>query len=177
MDPELRETLARFERYFELIQQQLIAQQGQITTMQGQITTMQGQITTMQGEIAEIRADVSTLKVEFAEIRADVSTLKNDTISIRSELASLRLEMTERFISVDEQMRTLTRRVQQFEENTTRELTGLKEGVSQLNDRMKSVETAVVGVHGRIDTLGDDMRQRFRVVNDRLSTIEKRNAA
>lgn len=148
--------IERFERYFEGIQAQLVR--------------------------------LESLPADLAELKDNVAGLKNDNLSIRSQLESLRIEMNERFISVDEQMRTLTLRVQQFEAGTQRDLVLLKENVSnlgnrmkdmetQLGNRMKNIETGFVGLHGRIDTLGDDMRQRFRGLNDRLSAIEKRNAA
>jgi len=151
-----KETTDRFDRYFELIQQQLQQMQGQLTTMQGQITAMQGQITAMQGQIADVQA----------------------------EQKALRTEMNERFLTVDGHIRTLGLRMQLFESRVDSELIAIRQHVAQLDgrverldERMKVMETTLVGFSGRLETFGEDMHQRFRVVSERLATMEKRNAA
>jgi|SRR5687767_4415066 len=198
MDPELRQTLDRFERYFERIQQDFVEMKADVGELRTDVAVLKADVSVLKSDVAELRTDVAMMKSDVAELRTDVATLKShgsvlksdvsvlktgvaglkeDNLSIRAELQLLRLEMRERFVSVDDQMRTLALRVQQFEAGTQRELAGLKEDVSQLGDRMKNVETGIVGIHSRIDTLGDDMRQRFRSVNERLGGIEKRTAA
>jgi len=170
MDPELRDTFARFERYFELIQTRFDGVDGRFDAIEARFDTLESKVDAQQLQIA-------TLENAVARLEYAVSAQQDDNVSIRAELKSLRIEMQERFISIDEQLRTLTLRVQQFEANTDRNLAAVNDHVTHLGERMKSVETGVVGVHGRMDTLGDDMRQRFREVNDRLRGIEQRTAA
>ena len=203
MDPELRETLGR---YFELIQLEFDRGHGQLNSvhdqLQAQITSLQTQVTSLQTQVTSLQTQVTSLQTQVTTLQSQVAVVQDDQVSIRAELNSLRLEMTERFISSDEQIRTLTLRMEQFEANTRRDLVSLKDGTSRLDqrifhlderifqldermkagfsqqdERMKSVETGIVGVHARIDSLGDDMRQRFRGVTERLGQIEKRYAA
>ncbi|MEJ2678027.1 MAG: hypothetical protein P8174_03005, partial [Gemmatimonadota bacterium] len=48
---------------------------------------------------------------------------------------------------------------------------GLHEDFTRLNARVTELEKGVTGVNARLDGLSDDMRQRFRVVNERLSSL------
>jgi hypothetical protein len=74
-----------------------------------------------------------------------------------------------RFISADEQSRTLTLRIQHFEVRVedalgvvARDVTSLKEQTAQLTNRMKNVEVGIGDLNSRVDTLADEIRQRFR---------------
>ncbi|MGQ0561778.1 MAG: hypothetical protein ACT443_07890, partial [Gemmatimonadota bacterium] len=59
-----------------------------------------------------------------------------------------------------------------------------KETTNEMRAELDKVRTQLYGLEDRIDMLqkstnglGDDMRQRFRLVNDQLSAVEKRLAA
>lgn len=43
--------------------------------------------------------------------------------------------------------------------------------VGSLADRIDRLDAGVLGLTGRIDALSDDLRQRFRVMNDRLAQL------
>jgi chromosome segregation ATPase len=153
MDTELRATLDRFERYFELIQQQLSQHEAQFAALR---------------EISSsLRTDVGAVRTEMTASRTEMT----------ERFGAMQTEMTERFISVDEQLRTLTMRVQQFEVRAQRDLDAVKGAMTDLSQRMTAVEDSIVELHRRVDTLSDDMRQRFRGVNERLTSIERRSAA
>jgi len=172
--------LDRFERYFELLQQQLLeihdqvtSLQGDITSMQGDITSMQGDITSMKGDITSMQGDITSMKGATGSMQADIASMKGDISDLKTEQRALRVEMNERFESVHDQLRTLTLRAQMVEGR-------LDDGlfiVKRLDERMAAVEKSVLDLAARVDHVGDDIRQRFRVVTERLTSIEKRDAA
>jgi chaperonin cofactor prefoldin len=57
------------------------------------------------------------------------------------------------------------------------ELTDLKSGVERLDRRLTSLEQQGLETSTRLDGLHADMRQRFRLLNDRVAAVENRLAA
>lgn len=49
--------------------------------------------------------------------------------------------------------------------------------LSRVDEQISRVDTNVIGMKARVDGLSDDMRQRFRVLLDRLTGIERKRAA
>lgn len=95
------ETRAFLEKYSGLIQQQPGRIEDRLTAVEDRLTAVENRLTGL-----ERRVDSLDNRVGVLEDRAD-----------RHEQAieSLRLEMRERFISTDEQLRTLTMRMKHFE--------------------------------------------------------------
>lgn len=79
------------------------------------------------------------------------------------------------FISVDARFGTLELQFEQCEGRMTEAVTQLHEEVSVLsrrihtmNGRVERVEDGLLQLKHRFDGFSDDIRQRFRVVNERL---------
>src|SRR5688500_17757050 len=139
--------------------------------MQGQMTTMQGQITGLQAEMVRVNARLSSLEDRM-------SSLEDRMSAVEDGQARMRTEMNERFISLEDQFRTLSLKTELFEtriESTlavlSGELVAVKDQGWQLNARMKNIEVGIGDLNGRVDHLGDEMRQRFRLVNERLAAV------
>jgi septal ring factor EnvC (AmiA/AmiB activator) len=99
-------------------------------------------------------------------------------------LDALADEMRECFIAMDERFRTLEQRIDQFEARVNdqlaalnAELAGVKRSVAQIERRVTNLENQSVATNARLDGLHLDMRQRFRVLTDRVGAIENLLAA
>jgi DNA repair exonuclease SbcCD ATPase subunit len=111
---------------------------------------------------------------------------------IEREQTSLRLRFEDMQIAVDQRLSSFELRMSTFETRilaivteTQSELRqvggrvdllgeqveGLSRRVDGLSNRAGNVEGNLVILTVRLDGLGDDMRQRFRVVNDRLAEL------
>lgn len=80
----------------------------------------------------------------------------------------------DRLTSIEERLTTLTLRVEQLEQRVdvlAKGLDVLEDRVDALTVRVGGVEAGLLTLSGRVDDLADDMRQRFRVVNDRLTQL------
>ena len=54
----------------------------------------------------------------------------------------------------------------------------LKHGpLGRIDGHLERVDAGLSGLNERVDGLSDDMRQRFRVLNDRVAVIENRLVA
>jgi uncharacterized coiled-coil protein SlyX len=123
-----------------------------------------------------------------AELKAYLDGMV-ETITMRiaeqgSRLDALGAEMREGFIAVNERFRTLEQRIDQFEARVNgqlgalnAELAGVKRGVAQIERRVTNLEDQSVATNARLDGLHLDMRQRFRVLTDRVGAIENLLAA
>lgn len=139
---------------------------------------------TLRNRLDRLEARVGTIEVTFAE-RFDALHAE-----FAEKLASMELAFTERFISVDERFSTLHLRIEQFEGRVTGALEGMRNDIALLSTRVSGLDERVDGlatqlsgltaragrfedgllaVSVRLDTLADDMRQRFRQVNERLA--------
>jgi peptidoglycan hydrolase CwlO-like protein len=72
----------------------------------------------------------------------------------------------------------LALRLERFEKKTSADLSEIRQQLAHLSlrldnltARMGALEEAMLRLKGRIDALSEDMRQRFRVVHDRLSAL------
>ena len=81
-------------------------------------------------------------------------------------LDAIHAEMIERFESVDRRLAALERRAAHGESR----LDALMNEINQLRREMQQLAS-------RVDTLGADMLQRFRVLTERLAAVEKKIAA
>lgn len=99
-------------------------------------------------------------------------------------LDALTVEMREGFIAVNERFRTMEQRIDQFEARVTdqlatlnSELADVKRGLARIERRVTNLENQSVATNARLDGLHLDMRQRFRVLTDRVGAIENLLAA
>lgn len=129
----------------------------------------------IQRELERTNTRLEAIENRLGSLENRVGALEDRSTSHEQALDTLRLEMRERFISIDEQLRTLTVRMQHFETRVedslaiiSRDVGALDQSVAHLTVRMKNVEVGIGDLNGRVDTLGDDMRQRFRDVHERL---------
>ena len=83
---------------------------------------------------------------------------------LERRVESMHVEFTENFTSVDERFRSVEKR-----------LDLLTDKVTSVDRRSTNMEEEMVALNGRFDSLSDEMRQRFRVVNERLSERSKLN--
>src|SRR5690606_2329818 len=95
--------------------------------------------------------------------------LEGEVRGLRAEFTAMRTEFGERFIGIDERFGSMELRVEQFEVRVTGRLDSLDEQAKQLVVRTGAVEQHMLNLNTRVDVLADDMRQRFRVLNDRLA--------
>ncbi|HUF50906.1 MAG TPA: hypothetical protein VMN60_08745 [Longimicrobiales bacterium] len=132
----------------------------------------------------EERADrlERVIQASRLEMRERFAAHEERADRLERDIEASRLEIRERLQSVDEQFRTLNARTDRFETRVeaalhimTAELEGVKQhaqsiaaGIGDLTNRMKGVELGLDHLNGRVDTLADDMRQRFRLVHERL---------
>jgi hypothetical protein len=99
--------------------------------------------------------------------------------------AAMHVEMTEKFIAVDARFRTLELRMEQFEarvlgrldgvdhrlEAVELALVGVQTRTASVEQRLDALEDHLLATNVRLDDLAEELRQRFRVVNDRLTEL------
>lgn len=113
----------------------------------------------------------------FDRLEHRVDTLDNRTAErfdrLEKRVEGMDVKFTEKFISIDESFRTLHLRIEHFEKRTLQTTVEIRDDVATLSRRVNSLDSRVGGLEDsmvqlneRVDRLGDDMRQRFKVVND-----------
>ncbi|MEX0892315.1 MAG: hypothetical protein WEB88_09100, partial [Gemmatimonadota bacterium] len=123
--------------------------------------------------------DAIDARFQAVDERFDAIDARFQAVDERFDAIDTRLlSIEERFIGVDDQFRTLTIRMEFFEQRVdhrlhrlTNEMTLLRELTEQIDTRTRGTEIGVGDLNARVDTLAEDMRQRFRVVNDRLAAV------
>jgi chromosome segregation ATPase len=148
---------------------------------------------------AELKAGIERLDRRFDKLIAFLEGMELRNLQ-RFERSEARMEQLENRISeqitgVNERLSSMALRIEQFEGRVVGKLAGLDEvrqeiigvrqeiaGVRQevlqvrnrldhLSERVDHLEDALLKLGVRLDSLSDDMRQRFRVVNDRLAQL------
>lgn len=138
---------------------------------------------------AELRDELDTRFAEMAEIlsrafaklearldaRFEAIDRRFEAIDRRFEAIDRRFdtmhkEMVERFMAVDERFATMNLGI----DHLCSRIEGMETAVTALIDRMDRVEAHQIALRGRLDGISEDIRQRFRVVNDRLAELALR---
>ena len=95
---------------------------------------------------------------------------------VEGKIASLRVEMRDGFRSVDERLSTVEREVAALwvEARAQGErISGLSQAMDPISERIATLTERVGGLEKRVDLMSEEMRQRFRVVIERLATLER----
>lgn len=131
----------------------------------------------------ERRVDALERRIESLERRVDAMDLKFEEkfIGVYERLASARLAQEQFERRVLDRLDTMAQEIAANREaiNGLREddarlredLAALRDGVARLDERVSVVEVSLLGLNDRLDGLSEDMRQRFRTVNDRLAAL------
>jgi chromosome segregation ATPase len=155
MDNETRAGFDRMDKYFGLIQQELERYNARVLALDTRQESFEKALASLQVEMRE----------RFNAVDERFNSVDERFNSVDERFNSV----DERFISADEQSRTLTLRIQHFEVRVedalgvvARDVTSLKEQTAQLTNRMKNVEVGIGDLNARVDTLAEEVRQRFR---------------
>lgn len=92
---------------------------------------------------------------------------------LKEEIGTLRLEMRERFEIVHDRLLALERGHEDLRSGVAQ----VRQQVNELGVRIEQLEVVTRDTNLRLIHLRDDMQQRFRDVNERLSSLEQRIAA
>jgi chromosome segregation ATPase len=124
----------------------------------------------VQGEFTSIRT----------ELREETASLRQDIAASREEISTLRAEMRERFEAVTNRLK----RVEDYYANLNfenirvgREIDKLRSDMEEIRGLILRLESQALETQLRISQLREDMQQRFRIVSERLSIVEKQLAA
>ncbi len=178
-DAQLRAHFAaideRFDRLTAMMASQFEAMQAhmdrRMDALEGRMDALEGRMDALEGRMDRLERRVDAMDLKFEE----------KFIGVYERLASLRLaqEQFERRIlarldAMVAQIAANREAIEGLREDGVRlreEIAGLRAGVARVEERVNAVEANLLGLNDRVDDLSEDMRQRFRVVNDRLSSL------
>ena len=121
---------------------------------------------------AELKEYLDDFKAKMAQHFEVFAVRLEERLDARID--ALRNEMRDGFISVDERFRTMESRLDRLEARIAQLETRMSQLETRLGDietRLSAVEREVAQINSRLDTLSDDMRQRFRVLTDRVAAL------
>ena len=134
----------------------------------------------LEARFAQIDARFDQMDERFAQMDERFDQIDERFDRLDASITTLRVEIGEKFQSVYDRLDALDDRVERLaaaSDEVRHQLVLLRTDVDKLVIRLDRVDANVYGVTTRINGLGDDMRQRFRLVNERLTTLEQRLAA
>jgi len=183
---------ARIDARFDALEQRfdalearvgaLEARVGALETRVGALETRIGALETRVGEgFVSVDGRFRTLELALAKLSDRVTT---DLAALEHRLLESIANLTERVVALEGRFDELAA----GQQATRASLDALREHVRMVAQQSASLEANVLGrldrleqeltgLSRRVDGLSDDMRQRFRVVNDRLGDIDRRLAA
>jgi chromosome segregation ATPase len=175
MDAETRAAFERMDRYFELAQAQHEALRRDLADLGARMERLEERQIALEARQVALEERQVALEARQVALEARQFALEARQEQLDGSVAGLRVEMRERFLDMSEQFRTLVQRQDLFEERVLEELGGVsrqlaavQDVLSQHGSRLQRLEVGVLDVNVRIDDLSSDMRQRFRLVHERL---------
>ena len=146
---------------------------------------------------AELKAYLDDFKAKMAQHFEVLEVRLEERLGARIDAVriELRNEMRDGFISVDERFRSMEARLDRLEVRIAQletRMGSLETRMSQMDTRMSQLDTRMnqlearhgdiearlsaierelTHINTRLDTLSDDMRQRFRVLTDRVAAL------
>jgi predicted nucleic acid-binding Zn-ribbon protein len=189
MDAETRAAFERMDRYFELAQAQHEALRRDLAGISARMERLEERQIALEARQFALEARQVALEERQVALEARQVALEERQVALEERqvalearqeqldgsVAGLRVEMRERFLDMSEQFRTLVQRQDLSEERVLEELGGVSRQLAAVQDvlaqhgsRLQRLEVGVLDVNVRIDDLSSDMRQRFRLVHERL---------
>lgn len=151
MDAELE---ARFDQLAELIARSFEAQNERFDR----------RMDALEGRMAALEARLDAMDAKFEEKFLGVYERLDSERAAREQFER---RVTDRLDAMGREIADLRQVVVRLEGR----IEGLREGVAHLEVRVTELEKGTVRANARLDALSDDMRQRFRLVNERLSSL------
>jgi chromosome segregation ATPase len=169
MDDEMRTAFDRMDRYFGLIQQELERSNARAQAFEMRQEERFNAVHERFNAVDE-RFNAVDERFNAVDERFNAVDERFNAVDERFNAVDQGFNAAnERFISTDEHLRTLTLRIQHFEVRVedslgvvARDVTALREQTGQLTNRMKNVEVGIGDLNARVDTLAQEVRQRFR---------------
>jgi len=170
MDDETRAAFARIDRWFELSQEQFISfrdeVRGGLGELRGEVGELRGAVDALGSRMDRLEQRVDALGSRMDRLEQRVDALSGTVDALGGRMDRLELEMRERFISVDDQLRA----ARASDALLLERLAEVRDQSARQGERLDRVETGIADMNMRVDSLADDMRQRFRLVNERLGS-------
>ena len=142
--------LERHEHYFELIQMQLVDTDRRLTAVEQGVAGLDGRLGSVETRLAAVEVG----------------------------LGSLRTEVRERFEGTDGRLRVLAEGFQFLEGRTAAQIAPIDLRLSAVEQQMRSAQVQLgrmesnnVHLGLRLEEFGEDVRQRFRDLNERLAPV------
>ena len=125
---------------------------------------------------AELKEYLDDFKAKMAQHFEVLEVRLEERLGARIDAVriELRNEMRDGFISVDERLRTVEARLDRLEARLDRleaRMTQQDTRHAETEARLATIERELAHINTRLDTLSDDMRQRFRVLTDRVAAL------
>lgn len=128
---------------------------------------------------------IDWLEIRFSAIDDRFHSLRGEMIErfdiLRGEMRELHTEMLERFQSVNDRLDVLERRITSLTDSQeiqrdnvfriSADLANVRQDIARLDTRLDHIARDLHGVNLKIAALGDDMRQRFRVLTERVAAV------
>src|SRR5690606_37139361 len=109
---------------------------------------------------------VETLSARIHEV--DVNAERR-TDALRQEMLAGFQRIDDLFIDIDARLNTIGQRLTRLEVRVGQ----LEHDLAQLNSRLSAVQTELGALAGRLDEMDSGMRQRFRVLTERVGDLER----
>jgi chromosome segregation ATPase len=129
----------------------------------------------------ELSARLDRLEERVGKLEERVGALEERVLRLEQHFDRFELRSEERFESVFDYFRVLDRRLDNIEASLvdvraqmatlTARVDGAERRVALMADRMHAIEKGYESLDARLALFADDVRQRFRVVNDRLAAL------
>lgn len=128
----------------------------------------------IHGAILDLRADMDArFDAMQAQMDARFDAVDARFAAVDARFDAMSIEWNERFQGVLDRLDLLERRT----DKVVAIVEELRTDVASLKNEIYKLDAGLDRLQKSVNGLGDDMRQRFRGVNERLSAVEKRLAA
>ena len=127
-----------------------------------------------------LEARMDRLETRMDALEARMGGLEGRMGGLEGRMGSMHVEMLERFQSVNDRLDAMEHRVQTMSvgfDDVRGQLAATRADVEKIVHRLDRMDTTIYEQTMKLNSVPDEMRQRFRGVTDRLAGVEQRLAA
>ena len=108
-------------------------------------------------DLASVKSDLASVKSDLASVKSDIATVKSDIAAVRSDLANFKLDVDERFESMERRLKDHIETVE------TRLLTEFWKWARIVDQRLR-----------RLDLSDSTTVERLSGIEERIFTLERK---
>jgi chromosome segregation ATPase len=170
----VEQRLAHIEERLDRLEARVAHIEERLDRLEARVARVGERLDRLEARVARVEERLDRVEARLAEVEERLDRVEARLDRLEARVDGMDVKYTESFLGVYDRFRSLETRL----DHVQGAIADLREQVGHFGarlavavERLEKVEEAIDQLNVRVDGLAEDMRQRFRYVNERLAEL------